>query len=154
MGEVETPDRDSTLLGDEVKPRSGSLLCHSSVCVSISVSPDENDITASSSFPVSVSPPLPAQRNRLPVQTATLAQAETMKEIDKYCENLQVCNFSIKHFFRIKIYIPSDTSVRLIPPHVKIECLATFKRTSEIYSVFVRHSTSTPVMKPLGMLSI
>ena len=63
-----------------------------SVCVSVSSS---DELLAASS--VSVSPPLLAQRNGLPLQsaTATLAQAEKMKEIDKYCENIQVQHNSV-----------------------------------------------------------
>ena len=54
-------------------------------------------LAASHPITVPPPPPLPAQRNSLPVQPATLAQAEKMKEIDKYCENLQVQVYSNRY---------------------------------------------------------
>ena len=84
---------------------------HSSVCVSVSSS---DGVLVASSVSVSVPPPLPAQRNSLPVQsaTATLAQAEKMKEIDKYCENVQVCAGVCKPIFAQESN-PDDTEVLL-----------------------------------------
>ena len=94
MGKLETPDpfiiiaRFRGMRSNSAPVFPPPRVTHSSVCVSVSSS----DGVLVASLSVSVPPPLPAQRNSLPVQsaTATLAQAEKMKEIDKYCENVQV----------------------------------------------------------------